>query len=272
VSIARFGRFELAGGITTWARIEGDVLHELTDAPWRGGHDAGRTGSLATARRLCPVEPRQIYAIGRNYRAHAKEMGAEVPTSPLLFLKAVSSLLDPGGTVLLPPESSRVEHEAELGVVIGMGGRRIPESEAMAHVFGYTCVGDLTARDLQKADGQWSRAKGFDTFCPVGPEVVTGIDPGALTVRAIVNGVVRQDGNTRDLIFPIARLVSHLSQAMTLEPGDLIATGTPEGVGPLNDGDRLIVEVEQVGKLEVRVSREVRPFDSAGPSGPRRSG
>jgi 2-keto-4-pentenoate hydratase/2-oxohepta-3-ene-1,7-dioic acid hydratase in catechol pathway len=258
LSIERFGRFELAGGITSWARIDGDVLQLLTDAPWLGGHDTGRAGSVAAARRLCPVAPRQIFAIGRNYRAHAKEMGAEVPSSPLLFLKAVSSLLEPSGTVLLPPESQRVEHEAELGVVVGRAGRRIPEAEALSHVFGYTCVADVTARDLQKADGQWSRAKGFDTFCPAGPEVVTGIDPGALGVRAYVNGVVKQDGNTRDLMFPVARLVSHLSQAMTLEPGDLIATGTPEGVGPLTDGDRLVVEIEQVGRLEVMVRREPR--------------
>jgi 2-keto-4-pentenoate hydratase/2-oxohepta-3-ene-1,7-dioic acid hydratase in catechol pathway len=240
----------------SWARNDGTNLHLLTDAPWRGGRETGRQSPLTGARALCPVAPPQIMAIGRNYRAHAKELGNEVPAFPLLFLKAVSSLLGPGETVLLPPESSRVEHEGELGVVIGRGGRRIPESEAMSHVFGYTVLCDVTARDLQKSDGQWSRAKGFDTFCPVGPEVVTGVDPAALGVRVLVNGAVRQDGNTRDMVFPVAHLVSHLSQAMTLEPGDLIATGTPEGVGPLADGDALVVEIENVGKLEVHVRRE----------------
>ncbi len=253
--IQRFGRFAVDGQ-PVYARIEGDTLHPLDAAPWRGGTVAGRAIPLARARRLAPVVPGQILAIGKNYRAHAKEMASEVPSSPLLFLKAVTSLLDPDGTVLLPPESARVEHEAELGVVIGRRGRRIPEAEAMGYVFGYTALCDVTARDLQRSDGQWSRAKGFDTFCPVGPEIVTGIDPGALQVRALVNGTVRQDGNTRDMVFPVARLVSHLSQAMTLEPGDLIATGTPEGVGPLVDGDELVVEVGSVGRLVVRVQKE----------------
>ncbi len=251
----RFGRFAIDGQ-PVFARIEGDALHLLDGAPYRGGKPTGRTAPLAGSRRLAPVVPGQILAIGRNYGAHAREMGNDVPTSPLLFLKAVSSLLDPGGTVLLPPESTRVEHEAELGVVIGRRGRRIPESEALRHVFGYTALCDVTARDLQKSDGQWSRAKGFDTFCPVGPEIVTGIDPGALDVRALVNGKVRQSGNTRDMIFGVARLVSHLSQAMTLQPGDLVATGTPEGVGPVVDGDELVVEVASIGRLEVRVRAE----------------
>jgi 2-keto-4-pentenoate hydratase/2-oxohepta-3-ene-1,7-dioic acid hydratase in catechol pathway len=183
-------------------------------------------------------------------------MGAEVPKVPLLFLKPPSALLAPGGTVLLPPESERVEHEAELGVVIGRGGRRIDLERAMEHVFAYTAVGDITARDLQRSDGQWSRAKGFDTFCPVGPDLVSGLDPSALRVVGRVNGDVRQDGNTRDMMFGVAKLVSHLSQAMTLEPGDLIATGTPSGVGPLVDGDRFEVEVEGVGVLAVSVRTE----------------
>jgi 2-keto-4-pentenoate hydratase/2-oxohepta-3-ene-1,7-dioic acid hydratase in catechol pathway len=254
--ITRYGRYAFPEGMRSWARNDGTNLHLLTDAPWRGGRETGRQSPLAGARALCPVAPPQIMAIGRNYRAHAKEMGSDVPAFPLLFLKAVSSLTGPGETVLLPPESSRVEHEGELGVVIGRGGRRISAADAMSHVFGYTVLCDVTARDLQKSDGQWSRAKGFDTFCPVGPEVVTGLDPAALSVRTLVNGAVRQDGNTRDMVFSVAHLVSHLSQAMTLEPGDLIATGTPEGVGPLVDGDALVVEIENVGKLEVQVRRE----------------
>ncbi len=254
----RYGRFAFEDGTVAYARVEGDLLRVLSAAPWHGGRETGRQERVSAARRLAPVAPRKILCIGRNYRAHAKEMGADIPKAPLLFLKAPSALLDPGGTVLLPPESSRVEHEAELGVVIRRGGRRIPIESAMDHVFGYTAVGDITARDLQKADGQWSRAKGFDTFCPVGPDVVTGIDPGRLRVVGRVNGQVRQDGNTSDMIFPVDRLVSHLSQAMTLEPGDLIATGTPEGVGPLEHGDELEVEVEGVGVLRVEVRAEGR--------------
>ena len=251
-----FGRFALPDGSVIYARIDGADLAVLAAPPWQGVRESCRRVPLAGARALCPVAPSKILCIGRNYRAHAKEMGADVPAEPLLFLKAPSSLLDPEGVVRLPPESARVEHEAELGVVIGKRGRRIALDDAMAHVFGYTAVADVTARDLQKKDGQWSRAKGFDTFCPVGPHVVTGIDPGALAVRARVNGALRQDGSTRDMIFPVAALVSHLSQAMTLEPGDLIATGTPEGVGPLVHGDVLEVEVEGVGVLRVRVERE----------------
>lgn len=251
----RYGRFALADGTVAYARVEEGTLVLLATAPWLGLQETGRTASLADARRLCPVEPGKIMCIGRNYGAHAKEMGAEVPQTPLLFLKPPSSLLAPGGTVLLPPESERVEHEAELGVVIGRGGRRIPMDRAMEHVFAFTAVGDITARDLQRSDGQWSRAKGFDTFCPVGPDLVTELDPRSLRVIGRVNGETRQDGNTNDMMFGVAKLVSHLSQAMTLEPGDLIATGTPSGVGPLVDGDRFEAEVEGVGVLAVTIRK-----------------
>lgn len=254
--MAKFGRYEFADGTTGWARVDGDRLVLLTEAPWLGQKESGRTAIRAGAKRLCPVQPSKILCIGRNYGAHAKEMGAEVPKIPLLFLKPPSSLLAPEGTVLLPPESEQVEHEAELGVVIGRRGRRIPLERAMDHVFGYTAVGDITARDLQRADGQWSRAKGFDTFCPVGPGIVTDVDPSELEVIGRVNGEVRQRGNTRDMMFGVAALVSHLSQAMTLEPGDLIATGTPSGVGPLVDGDRFEVEIEGVGALSVTIRKE----------------
>jgi 2-keto-4-pentenoate hydratase/2-oxohepta-3-ene-1,7-dioic acid hydratase in catechol pathway len=254
--LTRYGRFMLRTGSTAWGRVEGDRVAVLSDAPWKAGAETGARVALSDTRRLCPVEPSKILCIGRNYHAHAKEMGGEVPKEPLLFLKPPSSLLDPDGTVLLPPESVRVEHESELGVVIGTRGRRIALERAMHHVLGFTIVGDITARDLQKSDGQWSRAKGFDSFCPVGPEIVCGIEPGALAVKGRVNGELRQNGNTGDMIFDVARLVSHLSQAMTLEPGDLIATGTPEGVGPLVDGDTFEIEIEPIGTLRVAVRKE----------------
>lgn len=206
--------------------------------------------------RLSPAPPSKIVCIGRNYRAHAQELGNEVPKEPLLFLKPPSSLLEPGGTLYLPPESERVEHEAELGVVIGRRGRRIPRERALEHVFGYSVACDVTARDLQKKDGQWTRAKGFDGFCPVGPEVVSGLDPSGLSIRLRVNGDLRQDGNTRDMVFDVASLIAHVSSVMTLEPGDLILTGTPEGVGPLAAGDRVEVEIEGIGLLRFGVERE----------------
>ncbi|MCE7891826.1 MAG: fumarylacetoacetate hydrolase family protein [Myxococcales bacterium] len=206
--------------------------------------------------RLSPAAPTKIVCVGRNYGAHARELGNEVPKEPLLFMKPPSSLLAPDGTVFLPPESERVEHEAELAVVIGTQGRRIPVARALDHVFGYTIACDVTARDLQKKDGQWTRAKGFDGFCPLGPEVVQGVDPGALGVRLRVNGQARQDGNTRDMVFDVATLVAHVSNVMTLEPGDLILTGTPEGVGPLVAGDRVEVEIDGIGVLRFGVEKE----------------
>ena len=255
--LTRFGRFTLADGSIRFGRIDHDQVHLLDAAPWLGGRDAGGHLPLSELKRLCPVVPSKILCIGRNYRAHIKEMGGAAPPShPLLFLKPPSSLLDPDGVVLLPAESAQVEHESELGVVIGRRGRRVALDQAMELVFGYTIVGDITARDLQKSDGQWSRAKGFDTFCPVGPELVAGVDPSALEIRGRVNGVVRQQGNTRDMLFAVPQLVSHLSQAMTLEPGDLIATGTPEGVGPLQHGDVFEIELEPLGLLRVSVRRE----------------
>ncbi len=254
--ITRFGRFMLEDGTMAYARVDVENLYLLECEPWLRIRETGRVLPRSAGRPLCPVQPRKILCIGRNYRAHAKEMGQDIPTSPLLFLKPPTSLLAPGETVVLPRESERVEHEAELGVVIGRSGRRIPIDEAMSHVFAYTAVGDVTARDLQRKDGQWSRAKGFDTFCPVGPELVLGLDPSNLRIQARVNGQPRQDGNTRDMIFGVAQLVSHLSQAMTLEAGDLIATGTPEGVGPLEHGDLLEIELEGVGVLEVQIAAE----------------
>jgi 2-keto-4-pentenoate hydratase/2-oxohepta-3-ene-1,7-dioic acid hydratase in catechol pathway len=203
-----------------------------------------------------PVVPSKIVCVGRNYQAHAKELGNEVPAEPLLFFKPPSSLLDPGGTIELPPPSisPRIEHEAELAVVIGRRTRRVSAEEAAAAIFGATIAGDITARDLQKKDGQWTRAKGMDTFCPTGPVVVTGLDPQALSIACRVNGELRQSGSTADMIFSVARVIAYASQVMTLEPGDLLVTGTPPGVGPLRDGDALEIEVPGIGTLRARVA------------------
>lgn len=207
---------------------------------------------------LPPVRPSKIVCIGRNYREHAAEFGHEVPKEPLLFLKATSALLSPGGVVRRPKISERVDHEGELGVVIGKTCYQPPaDADIRQYILGYTCVNDVTARDLQFSDGQWSRAKGFDTFCPVGPIVTSEIDPWAgLAVEARVNGEVRQQGNTRDFIFPLDVVIRHIAQAMTLFPGDLIPTGTPSGVGPLKAGDNVEVSVEGVGTLSNPVADE----------------
>lgn len=204
----------------------------------------------------------KVVAVGRNYQAHAAELGNTVPAQPLLFLKPPSAIVGPGDAIELPAQSTRVEHEAELGVVIGRRLRDAGPEEAMACILGITCVNDVTARDLQRSDVQFTRAKGFDTFCPVGPIVVPldGLDVNDLAVVARVNGVVRQSGRTRDMIFPVATLLSFISRIMTLEPGDLVSTGTPEGVGPLVAGDVVEVEVQGVGVL----SNPVRARPSAG--------
>src|ERR1700674_836023 len=200
---------------------------------------------------LPPVRPSKIVCVGRNYREHAAELGHDVPQEPLIFLKATSALLPPGGTVRRPKISQRVDHEGELGVVIGKTCYQLAAATNIRqYILGYTCVNDVTARDLQNKDGQWTRAKGFDTFCPVGPVVTDEIDPWTgIGVETRVNGEVRQQGNTRDFIFTLGVIIRYISQAMTLLPGDLIATGTPKGVGPVVAGDVIEVSVEGVGTL-----------------------
>ncbi len=206
---------------------------------------------LSVAKLLPPVAPSKIVCVGRNYRDHAKELGNEVPAEPLLFFKPPSSLLAPGGVVLMPPASARVDFEGELALVIGRRVTKLkPDADWRAVVRGYTVANDVTARDLQKKDGQWTRAKGFDTFCPVGPLVSDEVDPEAgLTVETRVNGELRQHGSTTDFIFSIPALLSYITAAITLEPGDLILTGTPAGVGPLAAGDRVEVTIPGLGVL-----------------------
>jgi 2-keto-4-pentenoate hydratase/2-oxohepta-3-ene-1,7-dioic acid hydratase in catechol pathway len=214
---------------------------------------------LAEASLLPPVRPSKIVCIGRNYREHAAELGHDVPKEPLIFLKATSALLAPGATVLRPKISERVDYEGELGVIIGKLCHQPPaDADIRQYILGYTCVNDVTARDLQNKDGQWSRAKGFDTFCPAGPVVVTGeIDPWAgVGVQTRVNGEIKQNGNTRDFIFALDVVIRHIAQAMTLFPGDLIPSGTPSGVGPVVAGDVMEVSIDGVGTLRNPVADE----------------
>ena len=210
--------------------------------------------------------PPKIICVGLNYRDHAEETGAELPKAPLLFAKWGNTLIGHGDPILLPRESEEVDYEAELGVVIGSGGRHIAESQALDHVRGYICVNDVSARDLQFADGQWTRGKSPDTFCPVGPRLVPREeidDPQALAIRCILNGETMQDSSTANMIFSVAEIIAYVSRTITLEPGDLIATGTPAGVGVfrdpkvlLKDGDEVTVEVEGLGALTNPVKKE----------------
>jgi 2-keto-4-pentenoate hydratase/2-oxohepta-3-ene-1,7-dioic acid hydratase in catechol pathway len=205
---------------------------------------------------LAPATPSKIVCVGRNYIDHARELGNEVPQIPLIFLKPPSSIIAPGETIYLPPQSKQVEHEAELVVVIGKRGRRIIAEEAKNYILGYTIGNDVTARDLQKIDDQWTRAKGFDTFCPFGPWIDTDFDPADALITCRVNGQMRQMASTRDMVFSVSTLIAYISSIMTLEPGDLIFTGTPAGVGPLHDGDVVEVEIDGLGHLSNPVKAE----------------
>jgi 2-keto-4-pentenoate hydratase/2-oxohepta-3-ene-1,7-dioic acid hydratase in catechol pathway len=204
---------------------------------------------LADVTLLAPVEPSKIVCVGRNYRAHAKELGNEVPAHPLLFLKPPSAIVGPQEPIRLPEQSAEVQHEAELAVVVARALRGASPVETKGAVFGYTCLNDVTARDIQRAEKQFTRAKGFDTFCPVGPVVETDLDPMEASVVARVNGAERQRGSTRDMVFDVYALLSFISGVMTLLPGDVVSTGTPEGVGALRRGDWVEIEVSGIGVL-----------------------
>jgi 2-keto-4-pentenoate hydratase/2-oxohepta-3-ene-1,7-dioic acid hydratase in catechol pathway len=201
---------------------------------------------------LPPCSPTKIVCVGRNYAEHAKELGNEPPKEPLIFLKPPSSLIASGDVIVYPSLSQRVDFEGELGVVMGRRARNIPASEADAYILGYTCLNDVTARDLQRKDSQWTRGKGFDTFCAVGPSLLLrdAADFSAFRVRTLVDGEVKQDGSVQEMLFTVNDIIAYISEFMTLEPGDLIATGTPPGVGPLAPGSRVQVEINQIGILE----------------------
>lgn len=232
--------------------VESFSLGEVDRA---AGEPSGKALSLSEVKLLPPVAPSKIVCVGRNYREHAAELGNKMPDEPLLFLKAPSAIVGSGDGIELPPESQQVEHEGELGVVIGRRARRLTgDDDPFDYVLGYTCVNDVTARDLQRKDVQFTRAKSFDTFCPVGPFVVDGLDPLNLVVTTRVNGIVKQRGKTSDMAFSVPFLIKYISNIMTLFPGDLIATGTPAGVSRMIDGDVVEVEIEEIGILQNRVA------------------
>ena len=258
----RIARFT-TGGDPRFALVEGDAGDEELvvvsgDPLYQSTQPTGERIRLAEdgVRLLAPVIPRsKVVGVGRNYAEHAAELGNEVPPSPLLFLKPNTSVIGPDDPIVLPDWSEQVEHEAELAVVIGKVTRNVSPDEALTKVFGFTVANDVTARDIQRTDAQWTRAKGFDSSCPLGPWIVPGLDVDDLFVRARVNGATRQDGRTSQMVFDVAYLVSYVSEVFTLLPGDVILTGTPAGVGPLEERDVVEVEVEDIGVLRNPVIR-----------------
>jgi 2-keto-4-pentenoate hydratase/2-oxohepta-3-ene-1,7-dioic acid hydratase in catechol pathway len=239
-----------AGAGPLHAVLRAGVLYALEGDPF-GAHELGGAmpGGLERVRVLAPVEPSKIVAVGLNYRDHAAEQGKPLPAEPLIFLKPSTAVVGPGAPIRLPPGAGRVDHEAEMAVVIGRRASRVPAAEALDHVLGVTCANDVTARDIQRREQQYTRPKGFDTFAPLGPAVVVGLDPSALEVEGWVNGERRQGSTTAQLIFPVPELVAFISHVMTLLPGDIISTGTPSGIGPLAAGDVVTIRVSGVGDL-----------------------
>ncbi|MDX1984113.1 MAG: fumarylacetoacetate hydrolase family protein [Bryobacteraceae bacterium] len=234
--------------------VDGDTVYE-TASMWTT--EAIEEYNLNDVRLLPSVWPSKIVCVGRNYVDHAKELGNPVPAEPLLFYKPVSSLIATNDFIVYPALSELVSFEGELGLVIGRQARNIPKEQAPDYIYGYTIINDITARDLQKKDGQWARAKGFDTFCPTGPWVVprNQVDFGSIRIQTWVNGEQKQNGSVRDMIFSVGDIIAYITQFQTLEPGDLIATGTPPGVGPIHPGDTIRVEITGIGALENKVIR-----------------
>ena len=236
-------------GLPSYGVVDGNVVRLLASAPYEGVEFTGNQVDWDESALLAPVEPGKVVCVGKNYADHAAEMGGEVPPEPVIFLKPSTSVIGPGAAIVLPPQSSEVHHEAELAVVIGRTCRNAQPDEVAAHVLGYTVANDVTARDLQRSDGQWTRAKGFDTFCPIGPWIETDIDVSDAAVMCTVDGQTRQSGTTLDLVRGVAEMVSWISRVMTLEPGDVVLTGTPAGVGPLQAGQTVVCSIEGIGSL-----------------------
>ncbi len=253
--IARYA--PVAGGPASYGLVEGDggdaVVARLEGPPFDGVRTTGERTPLAEVRLLAPVEPSKVLCLGRNYAEHAKELGNEVPEIPVVFAKFSTSVVGPDAEVPYPPDTGNLHFEGELAIVIGRECTRVPADGVADVVLGYTVANDLTMRDMQRAEKQWTRAKGFDRSCPLGPWVETDVDPSALSLRTTVNGEVRQDGTTADMLLDVAACVSWVSQTMTLLPGDVVLTGTPAGVGPLQAGDEVTVSIEGIGSLSTRI-------------------
>jgi 2-keto-4-pentenoate hydratase/2-oxohepta-3-ene-1,7-dioic acid hydratase in catechol pathway len=234
----------------TYGTVEPDGIRLYHGSPFFQWERSETVLPITQVKLLAPVIPTKIIAVGKNYVDHAAEMSSDVPTSPLIFIKPPTTVIGPLAAIRIPPESAEVHHEAELAAVIGKVTRRVAPEDVSGHILGYTAANDITARDLQRSDGQWSRAKGFDTFCPLGPAIDTEFDPSEdHVITCSVNDVIRQTGSTSDMVFDVYAVVSFVSQVMTLLPGDVILTGTPAGVGPIVPGDRVEVDIDGIGTL-----------------------
>ena len=254
----RFVRFQHGKEPPKFGWLDDERVGELTAPPFQEHHRLEAVVDLKKVKLLPPVLPSKIIGVGRNYSEHAREQGAEIPEYPVLFMKPVSALIGPGAEILLPPQSQQVVHEAELTLIIGKGGRWIRPQNASRHILGYTIANDVTARDLQSRDGQWTRAKGFDTFCPLGPWIETEMDVADRLITCRVNGGLRQMASTREMFFPIPQLIAYISSVMTLLPGDVILTGTPAGVNSLAPGDEVEIAIDGLGTLKNPVRSESR--------------
>lgn len=244
----RLVRFHVDGK-TKYGILKNQIIEVIKGKPFGEINLTGEIHPLKTVRLLAPCRPSKIVALGINYASHGTEFKHELPKSPLIFIKPPTAVIGPEDNIIYPPSSKQVDYEAELAVVIGKKARCVAREKAFEYVLGYTCFNDVTARDQQKSDGQWTRAKGYDTFAPIGPWIETDAKPANLKIEAFVNGIQKQHGNTRDLVFPVDELIHFISNIMTLQPGDVIATGTPSGVGPLQPGDTVEIKIEGIGTL-----------------------
>jgi 2-keto-4-pentenoate hydratase/2-oxohepta-3-ene-1,7-dioic acid hydratase in catechol pathway len=242
-------RVRVGGDDIAYGAVEPEGIRIHQGSPFVAWEPGEAVVPFDEARLLSPTFPTKVVCVGRNYAEHAAERHAEVPLQPVLFIKPSTSVIGPEAPIVIPPEATEVHHEAELAVVVGRVARKVRAEDVSAYVLGYTAANDVSARDLQAVDGQWTRAKGFDTFCPIGPAIETEVDPAGLRISCSVNGELRQDGTTDDMVFGVAELFAFISGVMTLLPGDVILTGTPAGVGPIVPGDRVEVAIERIGTL-----------------------
>lgn len=242
-------RVRLAGDEIAYGVVEAEGIRIHRGTPFVAWEPTETVVPFDAVHLLAPVFPTKVVCVGRNYVEHAAERGAVVPDEPVIFLKPATAVIGPGAPIVLPSEAEEVHHEAELAVVVGRVSRRVAAEDAVTHILGYTAANDVSARDLQKKDGQWARAKGYDSFCPLGPAIETEIDPLALRITCSVDGDVRQDGSTADMVFGVAELFAFITGVMTLLPGDIILTGTPAGVGPIVPGNLVEVDIEGIGSL-----------------------
>lgn len=254
--VTQFTRFKNRQGNPVWGIIDGKTVKEIDSPPFKDYRYTGNERSIKNVNFTYPVKPGKIICVGLNYRDHARELNKNIPEIPLIFLKASSSVTGPGSEIVKPGSCEQLDYEAELAAVVGKPGKNINKGEANDYLLGYTCFNDVTARDIQRKESQWSRAKSYDTFSPLGPYITGGIEQENLEIKLFLNGKLKQKSSTRNMIFTVPEIISFISEIMTLYPGDIIATGTPPGVGTMVPGDRVKIEIEKIGTLENTVRKE----------------